>query len=63
MPIRLVVTDGHPLMLAALQQLFGREPDVELLASCQNGAETLQALKTYQPDVLILDVHMPRQVA
>ena len=61
MPLRLVVADDHPLMLDALQQLFGREPDVEILACCRNGVETLQALKTYQPDVLILDVRMPGQ--
>jgi DNA-binding NarL/FixJ family response regulator len=61
MPLRLVVADDHPLMLAALQQLFGREPDVAILACCRNGAETLQALQTYQPDVLILDVRMPGQ--
>ena len=61
MPLRLVVADDHPLMLAALQQLFGREPDVAILACCRNGAETLQALQTYQPDVVILDVRMPGQ--
>ena len=61
MPIRLVVADDHPLILEALQQLFSLEPDCQLLACCQNGAETLQAMKAYQPDVLILDVRMPGQ--
>jgi two-component system, NarL family, nitrate/nitrite response regulator NarL len=61
MPIRLVIADDHPLILAALQRLFGREPDFQLLACCQNGVETLQALKSCQPDVLILDMYMPDQ--
>ena len=61
MPIRLVVADDHPLILDALQQLFGQEPDFELLACCRTGTETLQAVKAYQPDVLILDVRMPGQ--
>jgi DNA-binding NarL/FixJ family response regulator len=61
MPMRLVVADDHPLILDALQQLFHLEPDVELLACCRNGTETLQAVKDYQPDVLILDIRMPGQ--
>jgi DNA-binding NarL/FixJ family response regulator len=61
MPIRLVVADDHPLILDALQQLFRLEPDCELLACCRNGTETLQAVKDYQPDVLILDIRMPGQ--
>jgi DNA-binding NarL/FixJ family response regulator len=61
MPIRLVVADDHPLILDALQQLFGLEPDFELLACCRTGMETLQAVKDYQPDVLVLDIRMPGQ--
>ena len=61
MSIRLVVADDHPLILEALQQLFSLEPDCEILACCRNGTETLQAIKQYQPDVLILDIRMPGQ--
>ena len=61
MPIRLVVADDHPLILDALQQLFSLESDFQLLACCRNGAETIQAMKAYQPDVLILDIRMPGQ--
>jgi len=55
------VADDHPLILDALQQLFSLEPDLQLLACCRNGAETLQAVKDFQPDVLILDIRMPGQ--
>jgi DNA-binding NarL/FixJ family response regulator len=61
MPIRLVVADDHPLILEALQQLFGLEDDFELLSCCRTGTETLQAVKDSQPDVLILDIRMPGQ--
>src|SRR5205807_3285897 len=37
------------------------EPDFELLACCRTGVEALQAIKHYEPDVLILDVRMPGQ--
>jgi DNA-binding NarL/FixJ family response regulator len=61
MPIRLVVADDHPLILDALQQLFGLEDDFQILACCRTGAETLQAVQNFQPDVLILDIRMPGQ--
>ena len=61
MPIRLVVADDHPLILEALQQLFGLEDDFQLLACCRTGTETIQAVKNFQPDVLILDIRMPDQ--
>ena len=61
MPIRLVVADDHPLILYALQQLLRLEQDIQVLACCRNGTEALQAIKDYQPDVLILDVRMPGQ--
>ena len=59
MPIRLVLADDHPLILDALEQLFGLERDFEVLARCQNGEEALKALDYYKPDVLILDLRMP----
>lgn len=61
MPIRLVVADDHPLILEALQQLFRRESDCEIVACCRNGSEALQAVKDHQPDVLLLDIRMPGQ--
>ena len=61
MTIRLVVADDHPLILEALQQLFGLEDNFQLLACCRTGPETLQAVQDFQPDVLILDIRMPGQ--
>lgn len=59
MPITLVLADDHPLVLDGLEQLFRQEQDFQVLARCVNGEETLQAVRRYQPDVLILDIRMP----
>jgi DNA-binding NarL/FixJ family response regulator len=59
MPIRLVLADDHPLILDAVEQLFGMEEDVQVLARCMNGGETLQAVRQQRPDILILDIRMP----
>jgi len=61
MPIRLVLADDHPLILHGLELFLRREPDFEVLASCQDGNETLRVVRQLRPDVLILDLLMPGQ--
>lgn len=59
MPIRLVLSDDHPIVLEGLASLFRIEPDFQVLATCRDGDETLRALRLHRPDVVILDLHMP----
>jgi DNA-binding NarL/FixJ family response regulator len=59
MPIRLVVADDHPLILDGVENLFRLEGDFQLLARCKDGIETMQAVRTHEPDIVILDIRMP----
>jgi DNA-binding NarL/FixJ family response regulator len=59
-PIRLVLADDHPIVLDGLENLFRLEPDFRVVARCVNGEECLAAVRRYEPDVLILDIRMPR---
>ena len=61
MSISLVLADDHPLILDALENLFHLEPDIEVLARCRDGEETLQAVRRHRPDLLILDLRMPKK--
>lgn len=61
MSIRLVLADDHPIVLDGLETLFRLEPDLEIAARCVNGEETLVAVRLHRPDVLVLDIHMPRK--
>jgi len=58
--IRIVVADDHPFILDGLDQLFRAESDYEIVARSSDGEEALRAVETYRPDVLVLDVRMPR---
>jgi DNA-binding NarL/FixJ family response regulator len=60
MTISLVLADDHPLILDGLETLFRREPDIKVLARCVNGEETLKAVRQHLPDVLILDIRLPK---
>jgi DNA-binding NarL/FixJ family response regulator len=59
MSIRLILADDHPPILQGLTLLLRQEPDFEVLVGCRDGEETLQAVRQFQPDVLILDILMP----
>lgn len=61
MTIRVVIADDDPFTLKGLENFLHLEPDVEVLACCRTGEETLQAVRQHQPDLLILDIRMPNK--
>jgi len=61
MPISLVLADDHPIVLDGLRQLFLGEGNFTVLASCADGEQALAAVRAHHPDVLVLDVRMPRK--
>ena len=60
MRIRIVIADDHPIVLDGLGQLFNLEADFELIARCADGEEALAAVRRDHPDILVLDIRMPR---
>ena len=59
MTIRLVIVDDHPIVLQGLKQLFEREADFAVAATCQDADVAFSVLKRERPDVLLLDLRMP----
>ncbi|MDZ4345391.1 MAG: response regulator transcription factor, partial [Candidatus Binatia bacterium] len=59
MPITLVLSDDHPLILDGLENLFRLEKDFKVVARCLDGEETVKAVRKHKPDVLVLDIRMP----
>ncbi len=57
--VRLVLADDHPLVLDGLERLFEGQAGFEVEARCSNGQEALDAVARLQPDVLLLNLHMP----
>lgn len=59
MPIRIVLADDHYLVREGVAALIGTEPDLELVATCDDHDSTLGAIEEHRPDVVITDIRMP----
>lgn len=60
MKIRAIIADDEPLARERVRSLVADESDVAVVAEAANGAETLELTQAHQPDLLFLDVQMPR---
>ncbi|HEV8661425.1 MAG TPA: response regulator transcription factor, partial [Thermoanaerobaculia bacterium] len=59
MTTTLVLADDHPIILEGLEQLFRRDKEFQVLATCNTGEEAIAAVRQHRPDIVVLDVRMP----
>ena len=59
-PLRVVIVDDEPLARAVVREFIGAHPGVEIVAECSNGFEAVKAAAELAPDLLFLDVQMPK---
>ncbi len=57
--LRLIIADDHAIFRDGLAMLLAGYPDIELVAGLENLTELRERVKQLQPDLLILDYHMP----
>lgn len=60
MPIKVLIVDDSPLMRALLTEIIGGAPDLEVVGAAPDPIAAREMIKTLNPDVLTLDVEMPR---
>jgi two-component system response regulator NreC len=57
--IRVAIAEDHPEMRIALRLLLRLSGDMDLVGEMRNGREVLDCISILQPDVLVMDIHMP----
>ena len=60
MAIRLVLVDDQRLFREAMRLLLGAEPDLEVVGEAHDGASAITMVERLLPDVVLMDVRMPR---
>jgi len=58
-PVRAIIADDERLARRKLRILLDSEPNVQVVAECEGGIQTVAAIHTYLPDLLLLDIQMP----
>lgn len=59
-PVRTVVVDDEAAARALLREYLAEHPEIELVAECADGFEAVKAVADHRPDLLLLDVQMPK---
>jgi two-component system LytT family response regulator len=58
--LRVIVVDDEPLARAVVREYLGAHAGVEVVAECANGFEAVKAVSDLAPDLMFLDVQMPK---
>jgi len=58
--LRVLVVDDSALMRKVISDILETDPGIEVVATARDGIEAVELVKTFHPDVVTLDVHMPR---
>ena len=60
MPIRILIADDHQLLREGIRNFLSLEPDFEIIGEAANGEEAIARTVELRPDVLLLDINMPK---
>src|SRR5580704_9319560 len=58
-PLRVIIADDERLARKKLHILLESEPEVQVVAECEDGRQTISAIHAHLPDLLLLDIQMP----
>ncbi len=59
-PIKLLIADDHPVVRIGLRNMLQSDSQIKVIAEAKDGVEALHMVRTLRPDILLLDLAMPR---
>ncbi len=58
--IRTIIIDDEPLARSIIKEYLQRHPQIELVQECNDGFEGIKAIMQHHPDLIFLDIQMPK---
>src|SRR5512142_1791392 len=59
--IRILIADDHAIVRKGIRALLATEPDIEVVGEARDGAEVVALAQTLNPDVVLMDLVMPKE--
>lgn len=59
-PIRVLIADDHPVVRIGLRNMLQADTHIKVIAEAKDGVEALHMVRTLRPDILLLDLAMPK---
>lgn len=59
-PVRVLIVDDHPLFAKTIEAMLAGHPEIAIVGTAGDGVEALQLATGLRPDVVVMDVDMPR---
>ena len=59
-PFRILLVDDHAVLRQGMKHLIDAEPDMEVVGEAEDGAEAIQIAATLRPDIIVMDLSMPK---
>ncbi len=59
-PIKVVIADDHPVVRVGLRNMLQSDGQMKVVAEAKDGVEALHMVRTLRPDILLLDLAMPK---
>jgi DNA-binding NarL/FixJ family response regulator len=56
--IRIVVVDDQPLVRAGISRILATDPELEIVAECDDGSQVVDCVEEHRPDVVLMDIRM-----
>ncbi len=57
---KIIIIDDEPLARSIVKSYLSQHSDIEIVAECNNGFEGVKAIDEFQPDLIFLDIQMPK---
>lgn len=60
MSLQVLIAEDSGLFVEALTETLNAEPGIEIVAVADNGVDAVDYCRTHRPDIVLMDIHMPR---
>jgi two-component system chemotaxis response regulator CheB len=58
--IKVLITEDSPVVRGYLKYILGSDPEIEVVGTAQDGEEAVRMVQIHKPDVVTMDIHMPK---